>query len=98
MVGTKTTHGDLKELDEAKGALSTVDLGLKVSTTYQVNDKATKALGTLEQLQSRDDSEIPRLWVEGDGHIGENLPLLTYLSKKQAELGQSVDGDSANSG
>ena len=97
MLGTKTTHGNLKELDEAKGASSTVDLGMEVSTVDQVNDKATEALGTLEQLQSRDDSEIARLWAEGDGHIGANLPLLMYLSKKQVKLGQSVDGDSANS-
>ena len=62
----------------------------------QGNDKVAKALGTLEQLQSRYDSEIARLWAEGDGHIGANLPLLMYLSKKQAKLGQSVDGDSAN--
>ena len=55
-------------------------------------------MGTLEQLKSRDDSEIMRLWTEGDGHIGANLPLLMYLSKKQPELGQSVDGDSANNG
>ena len=41
MVGTKTTHGDLKELDEAKGASNIVDLGMEVSTTDQVNDKAT---------------------------------------------------------
>ena len=98
MVGTKTTHRDPKELDEAKGASSTVDLGMEVLTTDQVNDKATEALGTLEQLQSRDDSEITRLWAEGDGHIGANLPLLMYLSKKQVKLGQSGDGDSANSG
>ena len=97
-MGTKTTHGDPKELDEAKGASGTVDLGVEVSTADQVNDKATEALGTLEQLQSRDDSEIARLWAKGDGHIGANLSLLMYLSKKQAELGQSVDGDSANSG
>ena len=41
MVGTKTTHGDPKELDEAKGASSTVDLGMEVLTADQVNDKAT---------------------------------------------------------
>ena len=97
-MGTKKTHGDLKELDEAKGASSTVDLGMEVLTADQVNDKAIEALGTLEQLQSRDDSEITRLWEEGDGHIGANLPLLMYLSKKQVKLGQSGDGDSANSG
>ena len=39
MVGTKTTHGDPKELDEAKGASSTVDLSVKVSIADQVNDK-----------------------------------------------------------
>ena len=98
MVGTKTTHGDPRELDEAKGALGIVDLGVEVLTTDQGNDKATKALGTLEQLQSRDDSEIVRLWAEGDGHIRANLSLLMYLSKKQVKLGQSGDGDSANSG
>ena len=76
MVGTKTTHGDPKELDEAKGASSTMDLGAEVSAADQVNDKATEALGTLEQLQSRDDSEITRLWAEGDGHIAANLLLL----------------------
>ena len=38
MVGTKTTHGDLKELDEAKGASSTVDLGMEVSIADQVNE------------------------------------------------------------
>jgi hypothetical protein len=97
-VGTKTTHGDPKELDEAKGASSTVDLGMEVSNADQVNDKAKEALGTLEQLQSRDDSEISRLWIEGDGHIGANLPLLMYLSKKQVKLSQSGDGDSAKSG
>ena len=37
-MGTKTTHGDLKELDEAKGASSTVDLGVEVSTANQVNE------------------------------------------------------------
>ena len=79
MVGTKTTHGDPKELDEAKGASSTVDLGMQVSTVDPVNEKPTEALGTLEQLQSRDDSEIARLWAEGDGHIGENLSLLIVL-------------------
>ena len=63
MVGTKTTYGDPKELDEAKGASSIVDLGMEVSTADQVNDKATKALGTLEQLQSIDDLEITRLWA-----------------------------------
>ena len=78
-MGTKTTHGDPKELDEAKGASSTVDLHMEVSTADQVNDKATEALGTLEQLQSRDDSEIARLWPEGDGHVGENLSLLIVL-------------------
>ena len=36
-VGTKTTHGDPKELDEAKEALGTVDLGVEVLTTNQVN-------------------------------------------------------------
>ena len=41
---------DPKELDEAKGASSTVDLGMEVSTADQVNDKAIEALGTLEQL------------------------------------------------
>ena len=55
-------------------------------------------MGTLEQLQSRDDLEIARLWAKSDGYIGENFLLLMYLSKKQAKLGQSVDGDSANSG
>ena len=55
---------------------------MEVSTADQGNDKAAEALGTLEKLQSRDDSEIVRLWVEGDGHIGENLSLLMYLSKK----------------
>ena len=79
MVGTNTTHGDPKEVDEAKGTLSIVDLGVEVLTADQVNDKATEALGTLEQLQSRDDSEIARLWVEGDGHIGANLALLIVL-------------------
>ena len=79
MVGTKTTHGDSKELDEAKGASSTVDLGVEVSTTDQGNDKATEALSTLEQLQSRDDSEIARLSAEGDGHIGANMSLLIVL-------------------
>ena len=49
-MGTKTIHGDPKELDEAKGASSIVDLGMEVSTIDQVNDKATEALGTLEQL------------------------------------------------
>ena len=97
-MGTKTTHGDPKELDEAMGGSSTVDLGMEVSTADQVNDKATKVLGTLEQLQSRDDLEIARLWAEGDGHIGANLQLLMYLSKKQVKLGQSGDRDSANSG
>ena len=82
MVGTKTTHGDLKELDEAKEALGIVDLGVEVSTADQVNDKVTEALGTLEQLQSKDNSKITRLWAEGDGHIGANLQLLMYLSKK----------------
>ena len=48
-MGTKTTHGDLKQLDEAKGASGIVDMGMEVSTTHQGNDKATKALGTLEQ-------------------------------------------------
>ena len=47
MVGTKTTHGDSKELDEARGASSIVDLGMEVSNADQVNDKATEALGTL---------------------------------------------------
>ena len=98
MVATKTTHGDPKELDEAKGASGTVDLGVEVLTTNQVNDKAIEALGTLEQLQSRDESEITRLWVEGDGHIGANLSLLMYLSKIQVKLGKSGDGDTANSG
>ena len=79
MVGTNITHGDPKELDEAKGASSTVDLGVEVLTADQVNDKATKALSTLEQLQSRDDSEIVRLWAEGDGHIRANLSLLIVL-------------------
>ena len=37
LVGTKTTHGDPKELDEAKEALGTVDLGVEVLTTNQVN-------------------------------------------------------------
>jgi hypothetical protein len=37
-VGTKTTHGDPKELDEAKGASETLDLGMEVSTTDQVNE------------------------------------------------------------
>ena len=97
-MGTKTTHGDPKELDEAKGASRIVDLGVEVLTADQVNDKATEALGTLDQLQSRDDSEIARLWAEGDGHISAKLPLLMYLSKKQVKLGQSGDGDSANSG
>ena len=75
-----------------------MDLGVEVSIVDQGNDKAAEALGTLEQLQSRDDSEIARLWAEGDGHIGENLLLLMYFSKKQVELGQGVEGDSANSG
>ena len=97
-MGTKTTHGDLKELDEAKGVSGIVDLGMEVSTADQGNNKVVEALGTLEQLQSRDDSEIVRPWAEGDAHIGVNLPLLMYLSKKQAELGQSVDKDNANSG
>ena len=79
MVGTKTTHGDPKELDEAKVASGTVDLGMEVSNADQGNDKATKALGTLEQLQSRDDSEITRLWAEGDGHIRANFSLLIAL-------------------
>ena len=79
MVGTKTTHGDPKELDEAKGASGTVDLGVEVSTADQGNDKVAKTLGTLEQLQSRDDSEIARLWAEGDGHIGSNLSVLIAL-------------------
>ena len=73
------------------------NLGMEVSTADQVNDKATKALGTLEQLQSRDNSGIVRLWSKGDGHIGANLLLLMYLSRKQVELGQSVNGDSSNS-
>ena len=47
-MGTETTHGNPKELDEAKGASGIVDLGMEVSTTDQVNDKATKSLGTLE--------------------------------------------------
>ena len=98
LVGTKTTHGDLKELDVAKGASGTVDLGVEVSTIDQGNDKETKALGALDQLQSRDDSEIARLWAKGDGNIGANLPLLMYLSKKQEKEGQGVDGDIANSG
>ena len=38
MVGKKTTHGDPKELDEAKGALGTVDLGVEVLTADQVNE------------------------------------------------------------
>ena len=83
---------------QPKGASSTVDLGMEVSIADQGNDKETEALGTLEQLQSKEDSEITRLWVECDGHIGENLSLLVYLSKKQEELGQSVDRDSANTG
>ena len=95
---TKTTHRDPKELDEAKGASGTVDLGVEVSTVDQGNDKAAKDLGTLEELQSRDDSEIARLWAKGDGHIGENLSLLMYLSNKQVKLGQNVDRDSTNSG
>ena len=37
-MGTKTTHGDLKELDEAKGASGIVDLGVEVSTADQVNE------------------------------------------------------------
>ena len=97
-MGTKIAHGDPKELDEAKGASSIVDLGMEVSIADQVNDKATEALDTLEQLQSRDNSEIARLWAEGDGHIGANLPLLMYLSKKQVKLGQSGEGVSANNG
>ena len=47
-MGTKKTHGDPKELDEAKGASSIVDLGVEVSTADQVNDKAIESLGTLE--------------------------------------------------
>ena len=78
-MGTKTTHGDLKELDEAKGESSIVDLDMEVSTANQVSDKAIEALGTLEQLQSKDDSKIARLWDEGDGHIGANLSLLIVL-------------------
>ena len=62
-----------------KGALSIVDLGVEVSTADQGTDKAAEALGTLEQLQSKDDSEIMRLWAEGDGHIGENLSLVILL-------------------
>ena len=42
-MGTKKTHGELKELDVAKGASSIVDLGMEVSTADQVNDKATEA-------------------------------------------------------
>ena len=83
---------------QPKGASSIVDLGMEVSIANQGNDKAREALGTLEKLQSRDNSKIVRLWVEGDGHIGANLPLLMYLSKQQVELGQSVDRESANSG
>ena len=41
MVGTKTTHGDPKELDEAKGASGIVDLGVEVSTADQGNNKET---------------------------------------------------------
>ena len=81
-MGTKTTHGDPKELDEAKGASSTMDLGMEVSTTNQVNDKAIEASGTLEQLQSRDNLDISRVWAEGDGHIGANLSLLIVLEQE----------------
>ena len=49
-MGKKTTHGDSKELDEAKGASGIVDLGMEVSTVDQGNDKGIEALGTLEQL------------------------------------------------
>lgn len=85
-------------MDVAKGASGIVDLGMEVSTADQGNDKEAESLGTFEELQSRGDSEIVRLWAEGDGHIGANLSLLMYLSKKKVELGQSVDGDSANYG
>ena len=49
-MGIKTAHGDLKELDEAKGASGTVDLGVEVSIADQENGKATEAFDTLEQL------------------------------------------------
>ena len=38
LVGTKTTHGDPKELDEAKGASGTVDLGVEDLIAHQVNE------------------------------------------------------------
>lgn len=93
--GQMTTHEDLKELDVAKGASGKVDLDVEVLTADQGNDKAAESLGALEQLQSKDEPKIARLWAEGDGHIGMNLPLLLYLRKKQVEptsdSGQSVD-------
>ena len=46
---------------------------MEVSTTDQGNDKVAEALGTLEQLQSRDDSEIARLWAEGEVGLATQL-------------------------
>lgn len=81
--GPNVTHEDLKmKKDVAERASDIAYICSEVLTIDQENDKATKALGALKQLQCEDDTKIARLWAEGDGHIGSNLPLLLYLRKR----------------
>lgn len=74
---------DLEELGAVEVATDTVDLDDDVQVADSRDKKVLDALSDLEQQLDRDDPEITRLWAEGDGHIGTNLPLLMYLSKTQ---------------